>query len=408
MHADHPRACGANFRPVSRGCSRFGSSPRVRGKRCKLRQLKQQIRIIPARAGQTNIESTLRYRRTDHPRACGANDHPTCGKVSENGSSPRVRGKPDASSRNGRSVRIIPARAGQTRSRSCPPRTRRRIIPARAGQTCQLLHHERLPPDHPRACGANMPILCKRETVNKDHPRACGANVRGARYAVLRDGSSPRVRGKPGGDPPVGHQLRIIPARAGQTPACSHCRRTFPDHPRACGANLLLNSVSSRLFGSSPRVRGKPTVCVPPTRTVRIIPARAGQTQTAFQNMEKGSDHPRACGANPMLLSSMPYQSGSSPRVRGKLDPAHVYALDRRIIPARAGQTGDTASPRRSSTDHPRACGANLSKGSQITGHSGSSPRVRGKLPGIPGIALVARIIPARAGQTGRNSRPSL
>ena len=114
MHADHPRACGANFRPVSRGCSRFGSSPRVRGKRCKLRQLKQQIRIIPARAGQTNIESTLRYRRTDHPRACGANDHPTCGKVSENGSSPRVRGKPDASSRNGRSVRIIPARAGQT------------------------------------------------------------------------------------------------------------------------------------------------------------------------------------------------------------------------------------------------------------------------------------------------------
>ena len=163
-----------------------------------------------------------------------------------------------------------------------------------------------------------MPILCKRETVNKDHPRACGANVRGARYAVLRDGSSPRVRGKPGGDPPVGHQLRIIPARAGQTPACSHCRRTFPDHPRACGANLLLNSVSSRLFGSSPRVRGKPTVCVPPTRTVRIIPARAGQTQTAFQNMEKGSDHPRACGANPSAGRCSRSRCGSSPRVRGK------------------------------------------------------------------------------------------
>ena len=155
MHADHPRACGANFRPVSRGCSRFGSSPRVRGKRCKLRQLKQQIRIIPARAGQTNIESTLRYRRTDHPRACGANDHPTCGKVSENGSSPRVRGKPDASSRNGRS---------------------RRIIPARAGQTCSGSGSRRAGTDHPRACGANGRALVRRE-------RAAG--------------SSPRVRGKP-------------------------------------------------------------------------------------------------------------------------------------------------------------------------------------------------------------------
>ena len=188
-----------------------------------------------------------------------------------------------------------------------------------------------------------MPILCKRETVNKDHPRACGANVRGARYAVLRDGSSPRVRGKPGGDPPVGHQLRIIPARAGQTPACSHCRRTFPDHPRACGANQ----------------------------------------QSAY--LRRG-------------------QYGSSPRVRGKLKQRFRIWKRGRIIPARAGQTlrpDDVAGP---DADHPRACGANRSKGSQITGHSGSSPRVRGKLPGIPGIALVARIIPARAGQTSCSS----
>ena len=175
MHADHPRACGANFRPVSRGCSRFGSSPRVRGKRCKLRQLKQQIRIIPARAGQTNIESTLRYRRTDHPRACGANDHPTCGKVSENGSSPRVRGK---------------------RSRSCPPRTRRRIIPARAGQTHGMARPRR-------------PIL--------DHPRACGANSIGFRCAHSASGSSPRVRGKLMRIALMIMNIRIIPARAGQT-----------------------------------------------------------------------------------------------------------------------------------------------------------------------------------------------
>ena len=467
MHADHPRACGANFRPVSRGCSRFGSSPRVRGKRCKLRQLKQQIRIIPARAGQTNIESTLRYRRTDHPRACGANDHPTCGKVSENGSSPRVRGKPDASSRNGRSVRIIPARAGQTvallsaanappdHPRACganhsDPRSPRvhsgssprvrgkhvscftmrdclRIIPARAGQTYVVMNTTGVDPDHPRACGANadngqtvatrngssprvrgklarsaqvghgVRIIPARAgqtharhapaRTSPDHPRACGANVRGARYAVLRDGSSPRVRGKPGGDPPVGHQLRIIPARAGQTPACSHCRRTFPDHPRACGANS--NSVSEYGKGG------------------RIIPARAGQTLRPDDVAGPDADHPRACGANLPCEQSHEVTAGSSPRVRGKRTDSAAVSCTDRIIPARAGQTPPACTGARRTSDHPRACGANLPLHHCFPHGIGSSPRVRGKLRRIGRRGRGGRIIPARAGQTaGRCQLP--
>ena len=93
MHADHPRACGANFRPVSRGCSRFGSSPRVRGKRMNERKCKSALRIIPARAGQTRERQQTRGHRTDHPRACGANSCSSPGVMSPNGSSPRVRGK---------------------------------------------------------------------------------------------------------------------------------------------------------------------------------------------------------------------------------------------------------------------------------------------------------------------------
>ena len=155
MHADHPRACGANFRPVSRGCSRFGSSPRVRGKRCKLRQLKQQIRIIPARAGQTHERKEMQKRASDHPRACGANQGAPADPWSQDGSSPRVRGKRDA-----RHVRA--GRVG--------------IIPARAGQTLTVIEENGDPTDHPRACGANGRALVRRE-------RAAG--------------SSPRVRGKP-------------------------------------------------------------------------------------------------------------------------------------------------------------------------------------------------------------------
>ena len=154
MHADHPRACGANFRPVSRGCSRFGSSPRVRGKRCKLRQLKQQIRIIPARAGQTHERKEMQKRASDHPRACGANDFLIAGANVGCGSSPRVRGKPVTPAASPLRRRIIPARAVQTRERQ------------------QTRGHR------------------------TDHPRACGANATSGGLTHTQTGSSPRVRGK--------------------------------------------------------------------------------------------------------------------------------------------------------------------------------------------------------------------
>ena len=277
MHADHPRACGANFRPVSRGCSRFGSSPRVRGKRCKLRQLKQQIRIIPARAGQTNIESTLRYRRTDHPRACGANLFGFWVASRWDGSSPRVRGK---------------------RSRSCPPRTRRRIIPARAGQT---------------------------QTAFQNMEKGVG--------------SSPRVRGKRRASAPSLYSRRIIPARAGQTGLMARHPLHRPDHPRACGANPGLEGPRAWYYGSSPRVRGKRRRTTRCNRPARIIPARAGQTSGTTRPGGREPDHPRACGANSNASAVTVTLPGSSPRVRGK-----PLASDRcrpacRIIPARAGQT---------------------------------------------------------------------
>ena len=175
MHADHPRACGANFRPVSRGCSRFGSSPRVRGKRCKLRQLKQQIRIIPARAGQTHERKEMQKRASDHPRACGANDFLIAGANVGCGSSPRVRGKRPQPFHDALRVRIIPARAGQTDGR--PPRG----------------------------------------TYKADHPRACGANCSSPINPDGKTGSSPRVRGKPRLLGIPASIMRIIPARAGQT-----------------------------------------------------------------------------------------------------------------------------------------------------------------------------------------------
>ena len=111
---DHPRACGANNFGVSWSTSPAGSSPRVRGKHIFHAGFKHLRRIIPARAGQTTVSRTSRHAATDHPRACGANLYgkPFC--VTLYGSSPRVRGKHQARLHVQRDGRIIPARAGQT------------------------------------------------------------------------------------------------------------------------------------------------------------------------------------------------------------------------------------------------------------------------------------------------------
>ena len=151
-----------------------------------------------------------------------------------------------------------------------------------------------------------------------DHPRACGANGTSSMATSQATGSSPRVRGKR----PMRHTMpslrRIIPARAGQT-GLSHASACYAsDHPRACGANVIWRGVRSGPYGSSPRVRGKPVTSDDFMVSVRIIPARAGQTAYRSPLLMAAPDHPRACGANELEVTQQVLGDGSSPRVRGK------------------------------------------------------------------------------------------
>ena len=396
-----------------------GSSPRVRGKRETALDKALTLRIIPARAGQTSPRCSALRAGPDHPRACGANDDGGSQSNRVLGSSPRVRGK---------------------RLRDLVTETAPRIIPARAGQTLGSALSMVGLPDHPRACGANdltqgvTPVragssprvrgklfrwrrMCQRQRIiparagqtqparrntshRPDHPRACGANATAVDNCVPGNGSSPRVRGKlPVGD--AGDlRDRIIPARAGQTPSASPARPSSPDHPRACGANLGVAAIKMAADGSSPRVRGKRgRSCEHAVRT-RIIPARAGQTTVSQNPIRESTDHPRACGANVSVFLDRRGVGGSSPRVRGKRHPPAPEKKPMRIIPARAGQTGTRPESPRTATDHPRACGANSARSPASSAICGSSPRVRGKPSWQQNGDYHPRIIPARAGQT--------
>ena len=132
--SDHPRACGANLFDSSssthavgssRACGAngvwgvfnirgHGSSPRMRGKPAVIYPRLGARRIIPAHAGQTEKSHQKQWFAPDHPRACGANKGAFAQTLSADGSSPRMRGKPEHRHPGHGHRRIIPAHAGQT------------------------------------------------------------------------------------------------------------------------------------------------------------------------------------------------------------------------------------------------------------------------------------------------------
>ncbi len=195
-----------------------GSSPLVRGQRRLFRFARRTGRIIPARAGPTRLLPRRSCPLPDHPRSCGANQNHEPRRHAEVGSSPLVRGQLPVVQLQSVGRRIIPARAGPTQ------RPGRRGIPEA---------------DHPRSCGANLPVT---DAV-----------------AGLA-GSSPLVRGQLGSSRLPPRSCRIIPARAGPT--------------------QRVREPARGLQGSSPLVRGQPIHSIQKVvwRNPRIIPARAGPT----------------------------------------------------------------------------------------------------------------------------------
>ena len=150
----HPRAGGENEGQGHRLIRRRGSSPRGRGKLEREAREVDSSRLIPARAGKTDMRTRTHTHTKAHPRAGGENAVVIGARNASAGSSPRGRGK-----------------LKETKSWQ----VRRRLIPARAGKT------------HP---------IGYRALDTRAHPRAGGENLPDARNHGRDAGSSPRGRGK--------------------------------------------------------------------------------------------------------------------------------------------------------------------------------------------------------------------
>ena len=150
----------------------------MRGKPLGVRRSGSHAGLIPAHAGKTSRQSSLRRLTWAHPRACGENFKPRKGKGDAGGSSPRMRGK-------------LPWR---------------KITPG----------------------------------LDEAHPRACGENIHRTSVEAAGCGSSPRMRGKQSINSLVSVDLGLIPAHAGKTLISWIARSASWAHPRACGENIEL------------------------------------------------------------------------------------------------------------------------------------------------------------------------
>ncbi len=274
---------------------RTGSSPLARGAQPPRDRPRRLLRLIPARAGSTWAARSKASPTSAHPRSRG--DH--CGRCAclrgGSGSSPLARG----------ALRVGPVHA-----------VAGRLIPARAGSTRSAHRVAAGPGAHPRSRGEHPLRVCTRAS-----------------------------------------RRWLIPARAGSTSAQPSALAWPTAHPRSRGEHQVGWKREQAESGSSPLARGAPDPVEARAGRVRLIPARAGSTRRAGGPGTGGPAHPRSRGEHLRLPSVRIAHRGSSPLARGARRHGHVTRLAGRLIPARAGSTTSIAPPRRRHGAHPRSRG---------------------------------------------------
>ena len=440
---DHPRSRGVYSGSGGRGSGRSGSSPLARGLLDHAPTGTVRARIIPARAGFTGRRGRMAQARPDHPRSRGVYEPADPASHPREGSSPLARGLLPARPGDGLpALGSSPLARGLRRQRPCScrpgrdhPRSRGvyhqtrnwnafhvgssplarglprvlgqhpghdGIIPARAGFTSPPIRPAILARDHPRSRGVygdrpgcrpqpagssplarglqGAPALCWAGTGII--PARAGFTCMAVSAMALNHGSTPLARGLPGVPLHVGRGHGIIPARAGFTRDGRRRRPWRADHPRSRGVYEALASGPYQGPGSSPLARGLPFEAAFAKADTRIIPARAGFTKGRADLVPREEDHPRSRGVYVVVLT----------------EPA----LRRWIIPARAGFTHRHPGRHGRGRDHPRSRGVYADAWIIHAAWAGSSPLARGLPSPARPAQTTARIIPARAGFTGK------
>ena len=212
--AAHPRSRGEHVVQQRRADNAVGSSLLARGTQLSLHQHCIHVGLIPARAGNTLWRNCWAPARAAHPRSRREHTKDPVVGVQAPGSSPIARGAREIQIHMQRLVRLIPARAGSTKSTN-------------SGFT-------RTPA----------------------HPRSRGEHYVGSYGSTPVFGSSPLARGTRVVRVCCADLLGLIPTRAGNTADSPPANPSSPAHPRSRGEHPVICQLGSGRYGSSPLARG--------------------------------------------------------------------------------------------------------------------------------------------------------
>ena len=175
-----------------------------------------------------------------------------------------------------------------------------------------------------------------------------------------------------------------------------------------CGGSRGAASSTRTMTGLSPRVRGKPLYRPGEAVERRSIPACAGEASSASLVMRHRVVYPRVCGGSCGGIWTNMRGWGLSPRVRGKPPRRGNQPPPTRSIPACAGEALLVIGRHPDAGVYPRVCGGSVAAGRERRQQLGLSPRVRGKLARCIPRTDAERSIPACAGEALVCRPPSL
>ncbi len=210
------------------------------------------------------------------------------------------------------------------------------------------------------------------------HPRGRGEQTIDLHGFKVHDGSSPRARGTATRTGRNNRYTRFIPAGAGNSVRSGGLALPRPVHPRGRGEQNLGVVLRAGHLGSSPRARGTGHLARHVDHDVRFIPAGAGNSSSTVTCKPLLSVHPRGRGEQADKAWLNVAGNGSSPRARGTEEPQNQQGQSKRFIPAGAGNRRGYRREISLLSVHPRGRGEQHGGPPPTNADTGSSPRARG------------------------------
>ena len=313
-----------------------GSSPHTRGTRYCTNNECETFRFIPAYAGNDPSVPRELWPPPVHPRIRGERFLRPLLRQRDHGSSPHTRGTPHPDAKCRPPLRFIPAYAGNATTRL--PVSRPRSV-------------------HPRIRGERQFVMTPVSTSIGSSPHTRGTRIRGANLDPHR---------------------RFIPACAGNAAVRAPRARRHPVHPRMRGERKLEFALISVITGSSPHARGTLIGEDGMPEVIRFIPACAGNAHSVPPPPWRLAVHPRMRGERVIRARQTTGWSGSSPHARGTLLDDYRKYLNKRFIPACAGNALMPVAAVEALSVHPRMRGERGETGQEQACLCGSSPHARG------------------------------